>query len=194
MSDKGDYHNGKRKGFTEERQDSRKLDTKHRCSEDMHKKLKQNDSVGTEKSKEPIKSTKIQLKLGTVTSSPKTNSIPSSFKETVKPSPTAFVNKIPTGNLASSKKDDSVLVKKVSDKVASVFGDESSDEEEEMPFEAKMKMRNLGRKTPTSSGPNSYGKNNLGFCDSKKLFEKQLQEQADELLKQEEIRKNKKFK
>lgn len=48
----------------------------------------------------------------------------------------------------------------------------------------------LIRKTPTSQGPNSYGKTNLGFCDTKKLFEKQLKEQADEILKQEEEKKN----
>lgn len=54
-----------------------------------------------------------------------------------------------------------------------------------MPIEARMKMRNIGRNTPTSTGPNSYGKTQLGFCDSRKLFEKQLKEQSDALLKQE---------
>lgn len=59
-------------------------------------------------------------------------------------------------------------------KVASVFGNDSDDEPEEMPAEAKMRMRNIGRDTPTSSGPNSYGKTKQGFCDSKKIFERQL--------------------
>ena len=45
------------------------------------------------------------------------------------------------------------------------------------------------RDTPTSTGPNSYGKTNMGFTDSRKLFEKKLQEKADELLKQEEEKK-----
>jgi hypothetical protein len=40
------------------------------------------------------------------------------------------------------------------------------------------------RKTPTSSGPNSYGKTYLGFCDSRKLAEKKLLEKAEELSKQ----------
>ena len=73
---------------------------------------------------------------------------------------------MPTGVLAPSKKDEVVMVKKVSDKVASVFGDDSESDvriqiiilfkqkikyfifylkEEEMPLEAKMKMRNIGR-------------------------------------------------
>ncbi|KAF6212901.1 hypothetical protein GE061_010611 [Apolygus lucorum] len=56
-----------------------------------------------------------------------------------------------------------------------------TEEEEEMPKEARMKMRNFGRNTPTSSGPNSFGKTRQGFCDAKKLFEKQLKLAADEL-------------
>ncbi|KAM7444984.1 hypothetical protein ABFA07_006514 [Porites harrisoni] len=48
--------------------------------------------------------------------------------------------------------------------LASVFNDES-DEEEEMPAEAKMRMRNIGRDTPTSAGPNSFNKGNKGFSD-----------------------------
>jgi len=30
------------------------------------------------------------------------------------------------------------------------------------------------RDTPTSSGPNSFGKTKQGFCDAKKIFEKNL--------------------
>ena len=37
------------------------------------------------------------------------------------------------------------LVKNVSEKVAKVFGSDDDDETEEMPFEARMKMRNVGR-------------------------------------------------
>lgn len=61
--------------------------------------------------------------------------------------------------------------------VASVFANDDSDEEE-MPAEAKMRMRNIGRDTPTSSGPNSFGKTKQGFCDSKKIFERQLKQMA----------------
>lgn len=60
--------------------------------------------------------------------------------------------------------------------VASAFNDESDDEVEEMPAECKMRMRNIGKNTPTSSGPNSFGKTKLGFVDSKKIFEKKMQE------------------
>eukprot|EP00096_Caligus_rogercresseyi_P012173 TRINITY_DN5024_c0_g1_i1.p2 TRINITY_DN5024_c0_g1~~TRINITY_DN5024_c0_g1_i1.p2 ORF type:complete len:121 (-),score=60.07 TRINITY_DN5024_c0_g1_i1:686-1048(-) len=66
--------------------------------------------------------------------------------------------------------------------VASVFGeDSSSSDEEEMPAEARMRMRNIGRDTATSSGPNSFGKTKQGFIDSKKLFEKHLQEDMDKV-------------
>lgn len=64
--------------------------------------------------------------------------------------------------------------------VASVFGNDDDDDEEEMPPEARMRMRNIGRETPTSSGPNSFGKTKQGFCDSKKIFERQLKEMASD--------------
>lgn len=62
--------------------------------------------------------------------------------------------------------------------VASAFNNDSDEEVEEMPPECKMRMRNIGRDTPTSSGPNSFGKTKQGFIDSKKLFEKSLREAA----------------
>ncbi|KAK6627932.1 hypothetical protein RUM43_002180 [Polyplax serrata] len=57
---------------------------------------------------------------------------------------------------------------------AAIFNSDDEDEPEEMPPEAKMRMRNIGRDTPTSAGPNSFGKTKQGFCDSKKVFEKSL--------------------
>jgi len=63
-------------------------------------------------------------------------------------------------------------------KLAKVFNADSSDEEE-IPPEARMKMRNVGRDTATSSGPNSFGKTKKGFTDTAKLFERQLQEAMD---------------
>lgn len=84
--------------------------------------------------------------------------------------------------------------------VASAFNQDSDDEPEEMPPEAKMRMRNIGRyglqsqqipfalsradyrDTPTSSGPNSFGKTKHGFSDAKKLFEKNLKEAMDSAL------------
>ncbi|XP_041982486.1 PEST proteolytic signal-containing nuclear protein-like [Aricia agestis] len=63
--------------------------------------------------------------------------------------------------------------------VASVFNADEDDEQEEMPAEARMRMRNIGRETPTSAGPNSFGKTKQGFCDAKKVFEKNLKEALD---------------
>lgn len=62
--------------------------------------------------------------------------------------------------------------------VASIFNNES-DDEEEMPAECRMRMRNIGRDTPTSSGPNSFGKTKQGFCDAKKIFEKSLRHASE---------------
>ncbi|XP_043249130.1 PEST proteolytic signal-containing nuclear protein isoform X1 [Colletes latitarsis] len=64
--------------------------------------------------------------------------------------------------------------------VASVFNTDEEDEPEEMPAEARMRMRNIGRETPTSAGPNSFGKTKQGFCDSKKIFEKTLKKAMEE--------------
>jgi len=64
--------------------------------------------------------------------------------------------------------------------VSSVFNNDS-DDEEEIPQEARMKMRNVGRETITSSGPNSFGKTRHGFVDSAKLFERQLQMAMDDV-------------
>ena len=85
-----------------------------------------------------------------------------------KPAPTSTSSKPAK---ASSKKPS----------VASVFNADSSDEEEEMPEEARMRMKNVGRDTITSSGPNSFGKTRQGFVDAKKLFERQLKEAMDEV-------------
>lgn len=85
--------------------------------------------------------------------------------------------------LTGQPKDSSIAVKPLSEKIASVFNDDS--EEEEMPPEAKMKMRNVGRETPTAAGPNSYGKNNLGFCDRNKMIEREYKQKLLELSESE---------
>ncbi|KAL9968756.1 hypothetical protein ACROYT_G020877 [Oculina patagonica] len=74
------------------------------------------------------------------------------------------------GSDPKKQKTEPVLVQRKG-AVASVFNDES-DEEEEMPAEAKMRMRNLGRDTPTSAGPNSFNKGSKGFSDHRKAMEK----------------------
>ncbi|KAF8792716.1 PEST proteolytic signal-containing nuclear [Argiope bruennichi] len=86
-----------------------------------------------------------------------------------------------TIKLGSQKaKEGKPILQKASASVASAFNQES-DEEEEMPPEARMRMRNIGRDTPTSAGPNSFGKTRQGFCDSKKVFERQLKEKMEQL-------------
>lgn len=72
------------------------------------------------------------------------------------------------------------LAQSKSKKVAQVFNADDDSDEEEMPPEAKMRMRNLGRDTPTAAGPNSYGKGNLGFCNRRKILEKELKKQLEE--------------
>ncbi|VVC28180.1 PEST proteolytic signal-containing nuclear protein [Cinara cedri] len=79
-------------------------------------------------------------------------------------------------------KEPSLLPKPASKSVAAVFGDVSDEEPEEMPKEARMRMRNIGRDTPTSAGPNSFGKTKHGFCNTGKLMEKTLKEATNALI------------
>ncbi|KAJ9576302.1 hypothetical protein L9F63_006846 [Diploptera punctata] len=70
-------------------------------------------------------------------------------------------------------------VKSQSLAVAAAFNLDDEEEPEEMPPEARMRMRNIGRETPTSAGPNSFGKTKQGFCDAKKIFEKTMKKAMD---------------
>ncbi|KAL4609182.1 PEST proteolytic signal-containing nuclear protein isoform X1 [Arapaima gigas] len=63
--------------------------------------------------------------------------------------------------------------------LASVFNEDEDSEPEEMPPEAKMRMKNIGRETPTSAGPNSFNKGKHGFSDHQKLWERKLKSQID---------------
>ena len=104
---------------------------------------------------------------------------PNSSNPLSKPKGGSFGIAIKLGASSSSKKTEEDKVKKPT--VASVFNDEDSSDEEEMPLEAKMRMRNVGRETITSSGPNSFGKTKRGFTDANKLFERELQEAMDKV-------------
>lgn len=64
--------------------------------------------------------------------------------------------------------------------LASVFNEDDDSEPEEMPPEAKMRMKNIGRDTPTSAGPNSFNKGKQGFSDNQKLWERKLKAHADQ--------------
>ncbi|XP_077374842.1 PEST proteolytic signal-containing nuclear protein isoform X2 [Festucalex cinctus] len=63
--------------------------------------------------------------------------------------------------------------------LAAVFNEDDDSEPEEMPPEAKMRMKNIGRETPTSAGPNSFNKGKQGFSDNQKLWERKLKSQTD---------------
>lgn len=75
--------------------------------------------------------------------------------------------------------------------VAEVFNDDDDSEPEEMPLEARIRMRNIGKDTPTSAGPNSYGKTNKGFVDRRAELEKKLKQQLDDAAAQAEGGKRK---
>ncbi|TWW67862.1 PEST proteolytic signal-containing nuclear protein [Takifugu flavidus] len=55
----------------------------------------------------------------------------------------------------------------------------ATSEPEEMPPEAKMRMKNIGRETPTSAGPNSFNKGKHGFSDNQRLWERKIKTQAE---------------
>jgi len=57
---------------------------------------------------------------------------------------------------------------------APASSEEEEVDEEEIPLDARMRMKNLGRQTKTSAGPNSYGKSSkAGFKDPKASLKQQ---------------------
>merc|ERR1719481_1655932 len=74
------------------------------------------------------------------------------LKSIPKPGKAGFGIKIALGKTAPSLEP----APTVKPTVAKVFGGDDSSDEEEIPEEARMKMRNIGRQTVTSSGPNSF--------------------------------------
>ncbi|TNN10534.1 PEST proteolytic signal-containing nuclear protein [Schistosoma japonicum] len=79
------------------------------------------------------------------------------------------------------------IPKLVDSKVREVFNSDEESEEEEIPTEARIRMRNLGRYTPTSCGPNSFGKGRFGFVDRRALLNKQT-EALNEAVSEENAR------
>jgi len=67
------------------------------------------------------------------------------------------------------------LLKRPAVKVKDVFKEDSDSDVEEMPPEARMKMRNLGKLTPVACGPNSFSKGKEGFTNRQKQMERDLQ-------------------
>ncbi|KAM6943102.1 PEST proteolytic signal-containing nuclear protein [Xenentodon cancila] len=81
---------------------------------------------------------------------------------------------------ATKPKETVPLIPTKKAELASVFNEDDDSEPEEMPPEAKMRMKNIGRETPTSAGPNSFNKGKQGFSDHQKLWERKLKSQTDE--------------
>jgi len=66
--------------------------------------------------------------------------------------------------------------------VRKIFDEDEDDEQaEEIPLEMRIRMRNVGRNTPTASGPNSFGKSRLGFCDYRAMQERELAKQVKDI-------------
>ncbi|VDM32446.1 unnamed protein product [Hydatigera taeniaeformis] len=105
--------------------------------------------------------------------------VPSNVSKKTKPClPTKRIClSLPSKSLSDNAKKETLKLQPVSGDVAKVFGqdEEVGSEEEEMPMEARIRMRNKGRETPTSSGPNSFGKSRYGFIDRRALQNKQLE-------------------
>ncbi|KAM3837062.1 PEST proteolytic signal-containing nuclear protein isoform 3-T3 [Vipera latastei] len=70
--------------------------------------------------------------------------------------------------------------------VAAVFNEDEDSEPEEMPPEAKMRMKNIGRDTPTSAGPNSFNKGKHGFSDNQKLWERNMKSHLGNVREQDD--------
>ncbi|XP_061177383.1 PEST proteolytic signal-containing nuclear protein-like [Saccostrea echinata] len=121
---------------------------------------------------QPAKAQKFAMKLG----SKSANKLPNTESANEKKAKAAPI-KI---SLSSQPKEVAPILPKTK-KIASVFNEEESDEEEEMPPEAKMRMKNVGRDTPTSTGPNSFGKGRLGFSDRNSLFQKEMLKQMNDV-------------
>ncbi|XP_055626336.1 PEST proteolytic signal-containing nuclear protein-like isoform X4 [Toxorhynchites rutilus septentrionalis] len=134
------------------------------------------DSSNGSNSADASPSDPIKSKVGFNFQKPSTSSLSgtktSSSFQMQKGKPSAIQMKLMT----AQKKETPKLMKPVANAFAA---DDSDDEPEEMPAECRMRMRNIGRDTPTSSGPNSFGKTKHGFCDAKKIFEKKLNSLTD---------------
>eukprot|EP00112_Aurelia_sp_Birch-Aquarium-sp1_P014645 Seg3179.1 transcript_id=Seg3179.1/GoldUCD/mRNA.D3Y31 product="PEST proteolytic signal-containing nuclear protein" protein_id=Seg3179.1/GoldUCD/D3Y31 len=98
----------------------------------------------------------------------------SNAKTCKKPAESSTVVSIEFAAKAEKDKNEPPILQEKKGSVAKAFGEDSDSEEEEMPKEARMKMRNMGRDTPTSAGPNSYNKGKQGFVNRNKMWDKDL--------------------
>ncbi|KAL5009934.1 hypothetical protein ScPMuIL_012239 [Solemya velum] len=135
---------------------------------------KRKSEDGDEEEGPPEKKKAITMSFNTKTDKKITLSLDKNAKATVTPVKMSLQSQKPKESLPISLKPKSATV-------AKVFNEDDESDEEEMPPEAKMRMRNIGRNTPTASGPNSFGKGRLGFCDRQKIIERELKSQMDKV-------------
>ncbi|KRY46313.1 putative phosphoglycerate kinase [Trichinella britovi] len=85
-------------------------------------------------------------------------------------------------NASEQQKEETPKAPTLLKPLLNVFDDDSDGKEaEEMPAECRRRMRNFGRDTPTSSGPNSFSKGKHGFVDARKVAERRLQMMTREI-------------
>uniref|UniRef100_UPI00358F9F4D PEST proteolytic signal-containing nuclear protein n=1 Tax=Myxine glutinosa TaxID=7769 RepID=UPI00358F9F4D len=89
-----------------------------------------------------------------------------------------------TIRLGATKQKDVIPLRPKKADVAAAFN-ESDSEPEEMPPEAKMRMKNIGRDTPTSAGPNSFNKSKHGFSDNQRQWERKIKGKGEEIKPEE---------
>ncbi|XP_028411433.1 PEST proteolytic signal-containing nuclear protein-like [Dendronephthya gigantea] len=135
-------------------------------------KQRQNESDADEKIKLAVKR---KAEIGSGVNHEKSSPAKMKFGITSSKGSTSGIS-IKVGQLKSTESNKhkvDIISKPKKGSVAAAFKEES-DEEEEIPKEAKMRMRNLGKDTVTSSGPNSFNKGKQGFTNFNKVREKEM--------------------
>lgn len=158
---------------TGKKEDSNPLADPLRGDGDAGAKRQHEDGDKDSKDTSSAKKQKISISL----SSKKSNSTNTSAEDRQKPK--AALTKSPIAmkfGLKKKPKEPDIKPSK-SLAVSKVFCESSDDDEEEMPPEAKMRMKNLGRGTITSAGPNSFNKSKEGFINTGRAWRLKKEEE-----------------
>ncbi|XP_033111844.1 PEST proteolytic signal-containing nuclear protein-like [Anneissia japonica] len=127
---------------------------------------------GDEKKQKPTSG--ISINLSAKPAVPKVNLV--STTTTPKVNMTKKLNPIAMKLGAQKPKETEPLAPVKSTSVAAAFNEDSDEDVEEMPKSAKMRMKNIGRDTPTSAGPKSFNKTKTGFQNTARNWERHLDE------------------
>ncbi|XP_041463318.1 PEST proteolytic signal-containing nuclear protein-like [Lytechinus variegatus] len=146
-------------------------------------KRKPSDEQGKEGTKKSKLSFNIGLKKSSAiaTENITSDGKPSLSKPKMKIAPVSIKLGAPKPKEPEKKK-----ILKPSGTAAQAFAEESDEEEEDMPPEAKMRMKNIGRETPTSAGPNSFNKGKMGFSSPSAKWKTPRLKSSAEQIRQEE--------